>query len=630
MLILDNLESITGANLAIQHILGKGEQEALRRFLADLSGGRTLVLLGSRGGEAWLAQGTFGNNMYDLPGLDPEAASTLADLILEEHGATKYRSDDDLRHLLKLLDGFPLALEVVLPNLARQAPKEVLSALQVGDVDLDTGDPEDKTKSILRCIDYSHSNLSPEAQQLLLCLAPFTSVIDQGMLENYTAQLRQQPALAALPFERWPEVLQEAANWGLLSPDPDIPRFLRLQPIFPYFLRNRLDTADLSPLRAAVETAFRLHYDQVGNALYDLLQSKEPQERQVGQILTSLEYTNLSTALDLALAAQVSILNLYLTLSTYLDSTQEQQRGLDLGQSVLKRLETYPSEKLTGMLGTELAVVIDDIAKRQLLLKNYKEAEALYRKALAILLENKSYEADRIKQRSASIYHQLGRVAEEQRQWEQAEAYYQQALQIKIEYQDRYAQATPTTSWAWWPRSSGSGSRQKRTTSKPCRSILSTRIGMRRRAPTTIWAWWPRSSGSGSRQKRTTSKRCRSLLSTRIGMRRRAPTTSWAWWPRSSGSGSRQKRTTSKPCRSRLSTRIGMRRLRHLPPDLGDGGRGAAAKWEQARDYYLLALETFVAFNDDYKRNIVLRSLARLWLASGDGIYPLPSRKFWV
>ena len=161
----------------------------------------------------------------------------------------------------------------------------------------------------------------------------------------------------------------------------------------------------------------------------------------MGQVLTSLEYTNLSTALDLALAAQVSILNLYRTLTTYLDSTQEQQRGLDLGQSVLKRLETYPPEKLTGTLGAELAVVIDDIAKRQLLLKNYKEAESLYQKALDIHLKLKIFDANQLKKGSASIYHQLGMVAEEQRQWEQAEAHYQQALQIDIEYQDRYEQA---------------------------------------------------------------------------------------------------------------------------------------------------------------------------------------------
>jgi CHAT domain/AAA domain len=240
LLILDNLESITGAHLAIQHTLPPDEQAALRSFLTDLAKGHTLVLLGSRGGEDWLAKGSFDDNIYELPGLDPEAATTLADRILERNNASKYRQDEDLRKLIKVLDGFPLALEVVLANLTHQTPTEVLAALQAGDVSIDPkSDSQDKTESILRCIDYSHSNLSPEAQQLLLCLAPFTSVVDTGMLDNYTTHLRQQSVLATLPFERWPEVLQEAKNWGLLSPDPDIPRFLRLQPILPYFLRNR-------------------------------------------------------------------------------------------------------------------------------------------------------------------------------------------------------------------------------------------------------------------------------------------------------------------------------------------------------------------------------------------------------
>src|SRR5258707_3311531 len=253
LLILDNLESITGAELAIQHTLPADEQARLRSFLADLAKGRTLVLLGSRGGEDWLVKGTFEDNVYELPGLDPEAASTLADRILEKHNATKYREETDFQKLLKLLDGFPLALEVILANLAHQAPGEVLAALQAGDVKLDTPYSQEKTKSILRCIDYSHSNLSPEAQQLLLCLAPFTSVIWLDMLDRYTEHLRQQPALASLPFERWPEVLREAQNWGLLSPDPAIPSFLRLQPIFPYFLRNRLQGPAQAEGKQAVE-----------------------------------------------------------------------------------------------------------------------------------------------------------------------------------------------------------------------------------------------------------------------------------------------------------------------------------------------------------------------------------------
>ena len=42
----------------------------------------------------------------------------------------------------------------------------------------------------------------------------------------------------------------------------------------------------------------------------------------------------------------------------------------------------------------------------------------------------------------AETYHQLGRTAEEQRQWEQAEQYYQQALQIKVDFNDTYAQGS--------------------------------------------------------------------------------------------------------------------------------------------------------------------------------------------
>src|SRR5437763_726096 len=89
---------------------------------------------------------------------------------------------------------------------------------------------------------------------------------------NYPAWTPKQqlPVLASLPFERWPEVLQEAENWGLLSPDSEIPRFSRLQPIFPYFLRNYLQAPEQREVRGAVETAFREHYDQLGDMLYQL------------------------------------------------------------------------------------------------------------------------------------------------------------------------------------------------------------------------------------------------------------------------------------------------------------------------------------------------------------------------
>jgi tetratricopeptide (TPR) repeat protein len=217
-----------------------------------------------------------------------------------------------------------------------------------------------------------------------------------------------------------------------------------LQPIFPYFLRNRLYEPEQAEVKSAIETAFREHYDQLGDMLYDLLKSKDPQERQAGQLLTSLEYENLVTALNLALAGQVSFYAPYLALSQYLDLIQDQRRGLELGQTIRDRLDAYPPEKLTGPLGIEVAGVIDNIATRQLHLKQYEAAKALFQEALTILLENKQYDVNdiNIKKNSAAIYHRLGKVAQEQRQWQQAEQYYQQALQIYIEYNDRYAQAS--------------------------------------------------------------------------------------------------------------------------------------------------------------------------------------------
>lgn len=114
VLMLDNLESVTGQQLAIQNTLTESEQKKIREFLNNLVGGKTKVVLGSRGGEEWL-QNTFKNNIYRLQGLDPESRSVLAEKILERHVATnqrvKIRQDDNFQRLMKLLAGYPLAME---------------------------------------------------------------------------------------------------------------------------------------------------------------------------------------------------------------------------------------------------------------------------------------------------------------------------------------------------------------------------------------------------------------------------------------------------------------------------------------------------------------------------------------
>src|SRR5262249_33655957 len=131
--------------------------------------------------------------------------------------------------------------------------------------------------SILRCIDYSHSNLSPETQNLLLCLAPFTGVIFAPLLQQYSRQLRQQPVLAGLPYDRWPEVLKEATEWGLLSPLPEMPAYLQLQPMLPYFRRHGLSVPGQRSRQEAIEAAVRQFYDGFCGSIRQSLGSKEAQ-----------------------------------------------------------------------------------------------------------------------------------------------------------------------------------------------------------------------------------------------------------------------------------------------------------------------------------------------------------------
>lgn len=77
----------------------------------------------------------------------------------------------------------------------------MLAALLAGDAAIDpAADTGDKTRSILRCIDYAFGNLDAGAQALLRCLAPFTGVVNLNWLEAYTALWKAQPALAESPF----------------------------------------------------------------------------------------------------------------------------------------------------------------------------------------------------------------------------------------------------------------------------------------------------------------------------------------------------------------------------------------------------------------------------------------------
>jgi tetratricopeptide (TPR) repeat protein len=441
VLILDNLESVTGEPLAIPNTLNSTEQEKLRDFLSRLVGGKSRVLLGSRSDEGWLGLVIRGN-VYGLRGLDPEARTDLAKEILARHARSRAEDlfkDGDFGRLLKVLAGYPLAMEVVLPNLSRQSPGEVLTALQAADVDLDTGS-EDRTRSILKCVEYSHSNLSQEAQRLLLCLAPFSGFIWRDAIPNYAEELRKLEPFQDYDFSLFDGAIQEAIHWGLLEPMDEEQQLLTIQPVFPYFLKTKLNALETAT-REALQTGFKNHYQGLADSYKQLMKSQEPQERQLGIFFCRLEYENLYNALFFALDRFESVFNLVVCLIIYFDLTNDIQGNLKFSQAICARLETYPAESRSQDIELQILGLIDNIAKSYLLLEDYQQARETYRKTFSILTEFENLPQELKQNLTATTYHQLGMVADELREYEEARKNYQQALAINVEFGDRYNQA---------------------------------------------------------------------------------------------------------------------------------------------------------------------------------------------
>jgi tetratricopeptide (TPR) repeat protein len=171
------------------------------------------------------------------------------------------------------------------------------------------------------------------------------------------------------------------------------------------------------------------------------MESKDPQERQIGIHFCELEYENLYHALQICLERQESV-DIFFCLCTFFDRTNDIHSKLTLSEFVCKQHEKYLSELRTGKIGLEIVMSLDRLATCYLTMKNYPQAKTTYEKVLGLCEQLEDISKNQKLSFQASTYHNLGRVAQELREFEEARRNYQQALEINIEFGDRYSQAS--------------------------------------------------------------------------------------------------------------------------------------------------------------------------------------------
>jgi CHAT domain-containing protein len=130
LIVWDNFESVSGIpGTEVHPLLPEPDRLQLRDFLYALRGGKTKVIITSRSPEtAWINR----THCYrlSLGGLRGEERWTYCDAIVCDLGLTANRNDPQLGALMDFLNGHPLAMRVMLTQLAEHSATELLGRLR--------------------------------------------------------------------------------------------------------------------------------------------------------------------------------------------------------------------------------------------------------------------------------------------------------------------------------------------------------------------------------------------------------------------------------------------------------------------------------------------------------------------
>jgi tetratricopeptide (TPR) repeat protein len=429
LLILDNIESATAANSTISHSFPPQEERSLKNFLSRLRGGQTLVLLGSRENEAWFDSDIIEFKKYHLRGLDTQAASVLVERILTRHHAKRHLTDtaerDALAELVNLLGGYPLPITVLLPVLASAKPSEVLTDLKAGE------QAADPSGLIRQAVAYSHGKLDLAMQTALQLLAPFTAVIPIGpLLEEYREDLLKDKSVQALGQINLAAALDQAIALGLASPHPQLRYLVQVQPILPWFLRNRLQ-ADPA-LRAATFQAHYQYYRRASVTFREMIQTQDnPLERAHIRLGIRAEYANCVAALMHGLTTGQRITSIALMLDAYLIQVNQHEARRKLFDTAINSYPRPANQDQQGGLAT-----LHNLAGRAAYSQGrLDDALSHFESELQL------WKAADDRNAQGVTYHHLGMVAHGQQRHDDAEACYQEAIGIHQQFGDQESTA---------------------------------------------------------------------------------------------------------------------------------------------------------------------------------------------
>lgn len=451
VIIWDNFEVVRGMEASgISPTLSSDDQQLLLRLLKELRGGKTKVLITSRSEEDWL--GSPNRFKVSLGGLQGEEIWEYSETILSDLGLHVDRNDKALGQLMKVLDGHPLAMRVVLSKLENRSAADLLQTLESNLDAFAAGDG--KSEQILfATLRFVEDALPKPLRELLVPLALHERFVDPQLLGAIAKRANTEWTLAQIN-----ELLGVLEHAGLVIRRGQ--RAFEIHPLLGRYLRA-------CKVLASAEAWERAFVD-VLSSLADELTALDLHKQRMAFFI---HIANFGTALALAkklgiakhLGALLQSLGSYaINTRNFSDATRmftqlcacHERRGDEAGRAgachALGRIaqeqrdfqaaERWYSEalKISENLGKEdnAAITCHQLGAIAELQRDLDKAERWYHKALAV------FERLEIEHHAAGSYHQLGRITESRGDLEAAKGWFHKALAIKEKHGNEHTAAS--------------------------------------------------------------------------------------------------------------------------------------------------------------------------------------------
>ena len=367
VIVWDNFEVVAGIpGTYVTANLSKEDRGLLQKRLQKIRGGRSKIIITSRSEEEWLK---IQRIKISIGGLIGEEMWEYCDTILDNLGLSVDRTDKDQVELMKLLNGHPLAMRVILPKLENMSARHVIDAVRSN---LDALGPE--AENLYATLQFAVEQLDEELKPLLIPL---------GLHEGYS-QVDLMILVAKQVDKEWTEekihkFLNALAAAGLVQ-NVEANIIYELHPALTGFLRSTLFKSISQEI-----------HDTWSRAFVDIMKD---------------------------LANQLGPLKIH------------EQRGGFHCHGTNFRYALSEAERLDMQLPQQ--ALTQSLAIFALKSGNFSEASELYEEYAEMMkkAEEKSGEA--------TAYHQLGWLAERQRDFETAEKWYMKSLKIKENQGDEH------------------------------------------------------------------------------------------------------------------------------------------------------------------------------------------------